>query len=162
MDDQRILTRLSELGLELPPPPKAVASYIPVRVSGKLAFVAGQVAMIDGALLHVGRLGDPPGGATPSVTAEQGAAAARQGALQALSALREALGSFEPLAGIVQVTVYVASEPGFSGHPAVANGASDLLVDVLGDPGRHARVAVGVVSLPLGTSVEVAVTAELH
>lgn len=162
MDDQRILTRLSELGLELPAPPKAVASYIPVRVSGKLAFVAGQVAMIDGAVLHVGRLGDPPGGATPFVTADQGAAAARQGALQALSALREALGSFEPLAGIVQVTVYVASEPGFTGHPAVANGASDLLVDVLGDPARHARVAVGVVSLPLGTSVEVAVTAELH
>ena len=162
MDDHRILSRLSELGLELPPPPKAVASYIPVRISGKLAFVAGQVAMIDGAVLHAGRLGDPPGGAIPSVTAEQGAEAARQGALQALSALRDALGSFESLAGIVQVTVYVASDPGFAGHPAVANGASDLLVDLLGEPGRHARVAVGVASLPLGTSVEVAVTAELH
>lgn len=162
MDDQRILSRLSELGLELPPPPKAVASYIPVRISGKLAFVAGQVAMINGAVLHAGRLGDPPGGATPSVTAEQGAEAARQGALQALSALRDALGSFESLAGIVQVTVYVASDPSFAGHPAIANGASDLLVDLLGEPGRHARVAVGVASLPLGTSVEVAVTAELH
>lgn len=162
MDDQRILSRLSELGFELPPPPKAVASYIPVRSSGKLAFVAGQVPMLDGAVLHAGRLGDPAGGATPSVTAEQGAEAARQGALQALSALREALGSFEPLAGIVQVTVYVACEPNFVGHPGVANGASDLLVDVLGEPGRHARVALGMVSLPLGASVEVAVTAELQ
>ena len=75
--------------------------------------------------------------------------------------MREALGSFEPLAGIAQVTVYIASTPDFTEHPSVANGASDLLVDVLGEAGRHARVAVGVASLPLGTSVEVAVTAEL-
>jgi enamine deaminase RidA (YjgF/YER057c/UK114 family) len=75
--------------------------------------------------------------------------------------LRETLGSFEPLAGIAQVTVYVASAPGFTDHPAVANGASDLLVDVLGEAGRHARAAVGMASLPLGASVEVAVTADL-
>ena len=81
--------------------------------------------------------------------------------MQALSALREALGSFGPLAGIAQVTVYVASAPDFAEHPHVANGASDLLVDVLGEPGRHARAAVGMASLPLGASVEVAVTAEL-
>ena len=159
MDDRQIVARLAELGVELPPPPKAVASYIPVRVSGKLAFVAGQVAMIDGIVMHAGRVGEPPEG---SVTSEQAAEAARQGALQSLSALREALGSFEPLAGIAHMTVYVAGEPGFTEHPAVANGASDLLVDVLGEPGRHARVAVGVASLPLGTSVEVTVTAELH
>ncbi len=169
MDDQVILARLTELGLELPPPPKPVASYVPVRVSGKLAFVAGQVAMIDGVVLHAGRLRDAVAGSgeqgagskIPSVTVEQGAEAARQAALQALSALREALGSFAPLIGIVQVTVYVTGEPGFTGHPAVANGASDLLVEVLGEPGRHARVAIGVASLPLGTSVEVAVTAEV-
>jgi enamine deaminase RidA (YjgF/YER057c/UK114 family) len=157
MDDQQILDRIVELGLELPPPPTPVASYIPVRVSGKLAFVAGQVAMIDGVVLHPGRLGDP----ADHVTADQGAEAARQAALQSLSALRHALGSFGPLAGIAQVTVYVASAPGFVDHPAVANGASDLLVDVLGEAGRHARAAVGMASLPLGAPVEVAVTAEL-
>ena len=154
MDDRRILERITELGLELPPPPKPVATYVPVRVVGSLAFVAGQVAMVDGALINPGLLGD-------GVTPDEAALAARQAALQSLSALREALGSFEPLVGIAQVTVYVASVPDFAEHPAVANGASDLLVDVLGDPGRHARVAVGVSSLPLGTSVEVAVTAQL-
>lgn len=158
MDDQLILARLSDLGIELPPPPTAVASYVPVRVSGSLAFVAGQVAMIDGAVMHPGLVGSSEG---TSVTVEQASVAARQGALQALSALREALGSFERLAGIAQMTVYVACEPGFTGHPLVANGASDLLVEVLGEAGRHARVAIGVPSLPLGTCVEVAVTAEL-
>ncbi|HEY7763236.1 MAG TPA: RidA family protein [Actinomycetota bacterium] len=154
MDDRTILTRITELGLDLPPAPKPVASYIPVRVSGKLAFVAGQVPMLDGVVLHPGLLGD-------EVSVDDGAAAARQAALQALAALRETLGSFEPLAGIAQVTVYVASAPGFTDHPAVANGASDLLVDVLGEAGRHARAAVGMASLPLGASVEVAVTADL-
>lgn len=154
MDDRRILDRITELGFELPPPPNAVASYLPVRVAGSLVFVAGQVAMADGAVMHPGRLGD-------DVSTDDAASSARRCALQALSALREALGSFEPLAGIAQVTVYVASTPDFTDHPAVANGASDLLVDVLGEAGRHARVAVGVQSLPLGTSVEVAVTAHL-
>jgi enamine deaminase RidA (YjgF/YER057c/UK114 family) len=154
MDDRTILTRITELGLDLPPAPKPVASYIPVRVSGKLAFVAGQVPMLDGVVLHPGLLGD-------EVSVDDGAAAARQAALQALAALRETLGSFEPLAGIAQVTVYVASAPGFTDHPAVANGASDLLLDVLGEAGRHARAAVGMASLPLGASVEVAVTADL-
>lgn len=157
MDDQQILDRIAELGLELPPPPKPVASYIPVRVAGGVAYVAGQVPMIDGAVMHPGRLGDPEAHVTP----EEGAAAARRAALQALSALREALGSFEPLAGIAQVTVYLATAPDFVEHPQVANGASDLLVDILGEAGRHARAAVGMASLPLGASVEVAVTAEL-
>jgi len=157
MDDQQILDRIAQLGLELPPPPKPVASYIPVRVSGKLAFVAGQVPMVDGTVMHPGRFGDP----AAHLTADEGAAAARQAALQALSVLREALGTFGPLAGIAQVTVYVASTPDFVDHPTVANGASDLLVDALGEAGRHARAAVGMSSLPLGGSVEVAVTAEL-
>ncbi len=163
MSDQQIQARLSELGLELPPPPRAVASYVPVRVSGKLAFVAGQVPMLDGVVMHAGRIGEPSdgGGEVASVTAEQGAEAARQGALQALSALREALGSLDQLAGIVQVTVYVSGVPDFAGHPTVANGASDLLVELLGESGRHARAAVGVASLPLGAAVEVVVTAEL-
>lgn len=157
MDDGRILDRLAEMGLELPRPTPPVASYIPVRVSHGFAFVAGQVPMIDGVVMHPGRLGDPDA----TVTLDQGAAASRRAALQALSVLREALGSFGPLSGIAQVTVYVASAPDFVEHPQVANGASDVLVDVLGESARHARAAVGMASLPLGASVEVAVIAEL-
>ena len=156
MNDTAVLARLEQLGLVLPPPPKAVASYLPVRVSGSLAFVAGQLPMVDGAVMHPGRVGDPAG-----VSTDEGAEAARQAALQALSALRAALGSFEPLSGIAQVTVYISSDQSFDEHPVVANGASDLLVDVLGDQGRHARAAVGMSSLPLGASVEVAVIADL-
>ena len=157
MDDQRILDRIAELGLELPPAPVPVASYIPVRVVGTIAYVAGQVPFVDGAVGFPGRLGDP---ATP-VSVEEAAKGAGLAALQVLSALREALGSFEPLAGIAQLTVYVASAPDFVDHPQVANGASDMLVDVLGEAGRHARAAVGMSSLPLGASVEVAATAVL-
>jgi len=144
--------RLAELGLELPPPPQAIAAYIPVVVHGNLAFVAGQVPMVDGAVLHPGTLGD-------SVSIEDAQEAARRAVLQSLSALREALGSFAPLERILKLDVFVASAPTFTDQPKVANGASELLVDVLGEAGRHARAAVGVPSLPLGASVEVIVTA---
>jgi enamine deaminase RidA (YjgF/YER057c/UK114 family) len=92
---------------------------------------------------------------------EQGAEGGRRAALQALSALRAELGSFDRLVRIAQVTVYIASTPDFAEHPKVANGASDLLVSVLGDAGKHARAAIGMASLPLGGSIEVAVTAEV-
>ena len=144
--------RLAELGLELPPPPQAIAAYLPVVVHGNLAFVAGQVPMVDGALLHAGTLGD-------SVSIEDGQEAARRAVLQSLSALRDALGSFDRLERILKLDVFVASAPTFTDQPKVANGASELLVDVLGEAGRHARAAVGVPSLPLGASVEVVVTA---
>lgn len=155
MDDDHILRRLSELGEELPSPPQPLAAYVPVVVSGPLAFVAGQVPMLDGALLHPGLLGE-------TVRIDEGSAAARRAALQALSALRGELGSFDRLERIVHVTVYVAATTAFTEHPKVANGASELLLDVLGEAGRHARAAVGVSSLPLGSSVEVAVTAEIE
>jgi enamine deaminase RidA (YjgF/YER057c/UK114 family) len=157
MDDAAIAQRLHELGIELPPAPKPVASYVSVRIAGDTAYVAGQVPMIDGTLMNPGRLGDP----AAHVTTDEGAAAARQAALQALSALREALGGFGSLAGISQMTVYIASAPDFVEHPAVANGASDVLVGILGEEGRHARAAIGMASLPLGACVEVAVTARL-
>jgi enamine deaminase RidA (YjgF/YER057c/UK114 family) len=152
VDDDAILARLFELGIELPPPPTALAAYMPCVVHGGLAVVAGQVPMPGGTLLHPGHLGD-------RVTIDEGAEAARHAALQALSALRDGLGSFDRLARLLQVTVFVASTPDFVDHPTVANGASDLLVEVLGDDGRHARAAVGVASLPLGASVEVTVIA---
>jgi enamine deaminase RidA (YjgF/YER057c/UK114 family) len=154
MDDAAILARLFELDIALPPPPAALAAYVPCVVHGGLAFVAGQVPAVAGTLLSPGRLGE-------RVTIDEGAVAARQGALQALSVLRDALNGFERLARVLQVTVFVASTPDFVDHPKVANGASELLVEVLGDGGTHARVAVGVASLPLGASVEVALTAAL-
>ena len=156
MNDDVIFERLTELGLELPPPPAAVAAYVPCVVHGDLAIVSGQIPMVDGTVLHPGHLGD-------RVDAAEGAEAARRAALQALSALHHALGdSFARLDRILQVTVYVAALPEFVDHPKVANGASDLLVDVLDDWGQHARAAVGMASLPLGASVEVAVTAAVH
>lgn len=153
MDDAAILARLAELGLELPPPPAAFATYVPCVVHGGLAFVAGQVPNVDGTILHAGRLGE-------HIDVAEGADGARRAALQALSALRHALGdTLAPLERILQVTVYMTAVEGFIEHPKVANGASELLIEVLGDAGRHARVAVGVASLPLGGSVELALTA---
>lgn len=154
MDDVTIDARLSELGLELPAPTKPVAAYVPVKVVGPTAYVAGQVPFVDGELVHPGLLGD-------SVSVEEAAEAAGRAALQALAVLREELGGFGRLSGIAQVTVYVAATPDFTDHPKVADGASTMLVRVLGDEGKHARAAVGMASLPLGTCVEVAVTAEV-
>ena len=152
MDDAAIRSRLAELDIELPEPPAPVAAYVPCVVSNGLAFVAGQVPMRSGAVLHAGHLGD-------RVTVDDGMEAARQAAIQSLSVLNATLGGFDRLERIVQVTVLVAATPAFTEHARVANGASELLIDVLGDAGKHARVAVGAVSLPLGSSVEVAVTA---
>jgi enamine deaminase RidA (YjgF/YER057c/UK114 family) len=155
VDDAGILRRLEELDLELPPPPVPVASYVPVTQTSAIAFVAGQVAMVDGQLLHPGKLGR-------QVSIEKGQEAAARAALQSLSALRAHLGdSLDRLIRVLQLTVYVAADPEFVEHPSVANGASDVLIEVLGPDGRHARAAVGVASLPLGASVEVAMTAEV-
>jgi enamine deaminase RidA (YjgF/YER057c/UK114 family) len=155
VDDAGILRRLDELDLELPTPPEPVASYLPVTRAATLAFVAGQVPMIDGQLLHPGRLGS-------QVSVEEGREAAARAALQSLSALRHHLdGSLDRLVRILQLTVFVAAAADFVDHPAVANGASETLIAVLGPEGRHARAAVGVASLPLGASIEVTLTAEI-
>lgn len=146
--------RLAELGIELPPAPSALAAYVPVRVVGRLAYVSGQVPLVDGVPLHPGKLGD-------AVTVEQGAEAARRCALQALSALRATLGSLDLVTGIAQLSVFVASAKGFTDQPKVANGASDLLVEVFGEAGKHSRIAIGVAELPLGVPVELAVIATL-
>jgi enamine deaminase RidA (YjgF/YER057c/UK114 family) len=146
---------LTRLGLDLPAPPKPVATYVPVRVARGLAFVAGQVALEDGAAVSPGHVG-------ADVTVEEAIELARRCALQALSALRAKLGSLDRVAGVVQVSVFVSSAPGFTAQPAVANGASEVLVQVFGpENGPHARVAVGVPELPLGAPVEVALTVEL-
>ena len=146
--------RLAELGIELPPAPQPVASYVPVKVVGDLAWVAGQVPMRDGAVTVSGSVGS-------DVTVEEANAGARRCAIQALSALRAALGSLDRVTGVVKVDVFVASAQGFTDQPTVANGASDLLVEVFGEEGRHARAAVGVPELPLGAAVEVALLVQL-
>ena len=147
--------RLDELGIELPPVARPVASYVPVVVSGSLAFVAGQVPLEDGAPMVTGRLGD-------GVDVEAAQAAARRCSLQILAALRAELGSLSRIRRIVRVGVFVASAPGFTDQSTVANGASDLFVQVFGEEGRHARAAVGVAELPLGVPVEVELIAEIE
>lgn len=146
--------RIAELGLQLPPPPRALASYVPVAVSRGFAFVAGQVPLSEGKLLWSGKLG-------AELDVETGAEAARRCALQALSALRAELGSLDRVKRIVKVTVWVASAEGFTDQPKVANGASDLLTEVFGESGKHARAAVGAPELPLGAPVEVDLIAEV-
>lgn len=140
--------RLAALGVELPEAPKPVASYVPVAESGGLAYVAGQVPMEEGKPIATGRVGE-------EVSVEEAQALARRCALQALAALKEQLGSLDRVQGVAKLTVFVASSESFTEHPQVANGASDFLVEVFGEAGKHARAAVGAPSLPLGVPVEV-------
>ena len=148
--------RLHELGLELPPPPAPVASYVPYLRAGDLVFIAGQIPMIDGELLYPGTVGD-------DVDIEQAQEAAGRCAMQALAALNAELhGELdERLVGIDKLEVMIAAAPGFTEHPIGANGASDLLVKILGDRGKHTRVAIGVSSLPLGSCIEIVMTAQV-
>lgn len=145
---------LARLGIELPAAPAPLASYVPVRPGPGVAFVSGQIASVDGDVLYPGRVG-------AEVTLDQAKEAARRCALQVLSALRAELGSLDRVAGVLQVSVFVASDPSFTQQPAVGNAASDLLVEVFGEAGKHARAAVGVASLPLGAPVEVAAVVAL-
>jgi enamine deaminase RidA (YjgF/YER057c/UK114 family) len=140
--------RLAELGVELPAAPKPVASYIPVAEGGGVAYVAGQVPLEGGKPIATGRVGE-------DVSVEEAQVLARRCALQALAALKEQLGSLDRVQGVAKVTVFVASSESFTEHPQVANGASDFLVEVFGEAGKHARAAVGAPSLPLGVPVEV-------
>jgi enamine deaminase RidA (YjgF/YER057c/UK114 family) len=140
--------RLRDLGVELPPASAPVASYVPVAVAGELAFVAGQVPLEDGKPMVTGRLG-------AELETEEGTRWARRCGLQVLAALRAELGSLDRVASVLKVTVWVASTEGFTDQPKVANGASDLFVEVFGEAGKHARAAVSAQSLPLGVPVEV-------
>jgi enamine deaminase RidA (YjgF/YER057c/UK114 family) len=145
--------RLAELGLTLPKVVPPLAAYLPAVQSGRYVYVSGQLPMVDGKLPYIGKVGD-------QVTAEQGAELARVCALNALAAIDSLVG-LGRIVKIVKVTGFVASAPGFTGQPAVVNGASELFGTVLGELGRHARSAVGVAELPLGAPVEVEVIAEV-
>jgi enamine deaminase RidA (YjgF/YER057c/UK114 family) len=140
--------RLVELGLKLPEAPQPVANYVPYLISGDQLFISGQVAKDDSGRVLTGLLGS-------NVSVEDGKLAARQAALSLLAQAKAALGDLGRVVHVLRLTGFVASTPEFSEHPAVINGASDLLVAVLGDAGRHTRSAVGVASLPLGTCVEI-------
>lgn len=145
--------RLRELGITLPSVAAPAGSYVPARRSGSLVFTAGQVPFVDGTLAATGKVG-------AEITLEQAADLARICALNALAAV-DALVGLDAVAGVVKVVGFVASAPGFTGQPGVLNGASDLLAEVFGEAGRHARSAVGVAELPLGAPVEVELVVEL-
>ncbi len=145
----RIEARLAELGLSLPPAAPAVANYVPFVVAGTLVHVSGQLPMEGGKPAVLGILGR-------DVTVEEGARAARLCGLNLLAQLKAACdGDLDRVRRVVKLTGFVASTPDFIDQPKVVNGASDLMVEVLGDAGRHARAAVGSPSLPLGAAVEV-------
>lgn len=140
--------RLAELGITLPAAPKPVASYIPSKRVGNLLFVSGQAPFRDGQLVATGPI--------PSkVSIETGQACARQCTLNALAIVAAACGSIDAVKQVVRVGAFIMSDPGFTDQPKIANGASDLLVQIFGEAGRHARAAVGSIALPLGMSVEV-------
>ncbi len=139
--------KLAELGLTLPAAAAPVAAYVPVVIAGGLAYVSGQVSFVDGVLVK-GRLGE-------DVTLEQGIAAAQGCGLMILAQLKAALGSLDRVERVVKLGAFVNSTGDFTDQPKVANGASELMVAVFGEAGKHARAAVGVPTLPLGCAVEV-------
>ncbi|HEX8631057.1 MAG TPA: RidA family protein [Catenuloplanes sp.] len=145
--------RLAELGLVLPQVVPPVAAYVPAVQSGDLVYVSGQLPMVDGVLPAAGRVG-------AEVSPEQARDLARQCALNALAAV-DALVGLARVVKVVKVVGFVASADGFTGQPGVINGASELFGAVFGEAGRHARSAVGVSALPLGTPVEVEVIVEV-
>ncbi|GAC67631.1 hypothetical protein GS4_08_02160 [Gordonia soli NBRC 108243] len=149
--------RLGELGIALPGVVAPVASYVPAVRTGNLVYTAGQVPVIDGRLDVRGKVSE---GAEGVVTPEAATAAARQCALNALAAV-DALVGLDSIVRIVKVVGFVASAPGFTGQPQVINGASDLLGEIFGEAGAHARSAVGVSELPLGAPVEVELIVEV-
>ena len=146
--------RMQELGLELPQVPRPAGSYVPAVRTGNLVFTAGQVSFEDGEIRVTGKVGD-------AVSLEEAQHAARLCALNALAAAASEAGGLDRISRIIKVVGYVASAPGFNGQPQVVNGASDLLGEIFGENGHHARSAVGVVELPLGVPVEVEVIVEL-
>jgi enamine deaminase RidA (YjgF/YER057c/UK114 family) len=140
--------RLKELGITLPPAPKPVATYVPTVQTGNLLVVSGQVPTENGRVVRPGKLG-------AEVSVEEGQELARLCVLNGLAQVQAALGTLDRVTRVVRVGGFVASAAGFTQQPQVVNGASDFLVEIFGDAGRHARAAVGVAELPLGCAVEI-------
>jgi len=148
------LARLAELGLELPRVTAPMAAYVPAVRTGSLVYTSGQVPFRDGKLAATGKVG-------AEITADDAADLARTCALNALAAVHDLVG-LDSVVRVVKVLGFVASAPDFTGQPGVINGASELLRDVFGDPGAHARSAVGVAALPLDAPVEVELIVEVR
>ncbi len=146
--------RLAELGLTLPPVVPPVAAYVPAVRNGNLVWTSGQLPMVDGKLAVTGKVG-------ADVAPDQAKELARTCALNALAAVKAATGDLAAVRRVVKVVGFVASAPDFTGQPAVVNGASELLGEVFGETGRHARSAVGVAVLPLDAPVEVELVVEV-
>ena len=147
--------RLQKSGLFLPDAPKPVAAYIPAKQSGNLVFTAGQLPMVNGELISKGLLGQ-------DVEIDEANKAARICTLNALAAIKGVVGDLDRIKQIVRVVGYVASVPTFTQQPAVVNGASELLLEIFGENGKHARSAVGMAVLPLNASVEIELTVEVE
>lgn len=155
MSSSSVESRLSELGIELPPPPKAVGAYVTVIRTGNLVVTSGQLPWVGDRLLFTGKLGS-------ELTVEQGYAAARQSAINAIAQIKSVLGNLDRVKQIVRLEGYVHCGPGFRQHPQVLNGASELLLAVFGDRGKHTRTAVGVHEMPLDSPVQLIVWAEVE
>jgi enamine deaminase RidA (YjgF/YER057c/UK114 family) len=153
----RVETRLAELGLALPDVAPPLAAYVPAVRSGALVWTSGQLPFVDGALPATGKVGVGEGLVDPAVATDL----ARAAALNGLAAVRALVGDLDAVARVVKVVGFVASDPAFTGQPAVVNGASELLGQVFGDAGVHARSAVGVAVLPMDAPVEVELVVEL-
>jgi enamine deaminase RidA (YjgF/YER057c/UK114 family) len=151
----KVESRLKDLGIQLPTPPAPVASYVPYVVSGNLVFISGQVTVAADGLKYVGIVGK-------EISVEDGKAAARLCAINLIAQVKAAAGGdLDRVKRCVKVTVFVNAVSGFTQHPEVANGASDLFVEVFGDAGKHARAAVGAGSLPRNVATEVEAVFEL-
>lgn len=145
----RIQSKLDELGIELPPTPAPVANYVAYQVAGNMAYIAGQIPFLNGELIY-------PGKVPNDVSVEQAQLAARQCAINMISALKGACdGDLDRVKQCVRLQGFVASDDSFTGQSTVVNGASDLMVDVFGEAGKHTRLAIGVNTLPLNACVEV-------
>ncbi len=142
-----IESRLKALGIILPAAPKPVANYLPAVRAGELLFTSGMLPMMEGRLVYEGKLGK-------DLTVEQGQEASKLAALNALSVVKQELNGLDSIVRIIRLTGHVASAPGFVQQPAVLNGASDLLVAIFGENGRHSRVALGAAELPLNSPIE--------
>lgn len=147
--------RLEELDIKLPVPPDPLGAYVPAVRSGHLLYISGQLPLRDGNLAFKGKVG-------AEVTEEEAYQASRIASINALAAIAKELGGFEKLKRIIKLTGYIASAQGFNSQAAVINGASDFFFEVLGDSGKHARVAVGVSELPADSPVEIEVIAEIE
>ncbi|MEM7651243.1 MAG: RidA family protein [Pseudomonadota bacterium] len=152
----RLEQKLQELGYELPEAAAPAANYVPFVISEKQIFIAGQIPFLNGETIHLGRVGD-------DVDLEGGVKAARACALNILAQANAAVSEdWSKIKKLVKLGAFVNCTPDFTDHPKVVNGASDLMVEVLGEAGKHARFAVGAPSLPLGVAVEIDAIFELH